>query len=98
LDPGYQLAQSCHAAIQFNKEHEDLGNQWYYNSNYIVTLSVADEAGLLKLIRAAEEKDLKFSIFFEPDLQYAITAIALQPSPISKRLCSKLKLALKEST
>ncbi len=59
-------------------------------------LSVADESELLKLIKKADENNIKYSIFFEPDLKYEITAIALEPGLISKKLCSKIKLALKK--
>jgi len=42
----------------------------------------------------AKEKEIKFSIFREPDFDDEITAIALEPGRKSKKLCSKLNLAL----
>lgn len=59
-------------------------------------LSVKNEEGLLSLIDKACKKDIKFSIFFEPDLKYEITAIALEPGKESKKLCNGLRLALKD--
>lgn len=96
LSPGYQATQSCHALRQFIDEHSEIDKQWFERSNYLAVLSVRNEQELLDLIDKASRKDLKYSIFFEPDLKYEITAIALEPGKESKKLCGKLKLALKD--
>lgn len=88
------IAQSCHVAFTFAQEHEDIVYKWQNESNYIVILSVKNEAMLAKLIVAAQFRDIKFSVFIEPDLNNEITAIALEPGVESKKLCSNLKLAL----
>lgn len=85
-----------HAAIQFVFEHTDVTNNWYQASNYLGLLSVSNEDELLRLIEQAKQNNIKFSIFKEPDIDNQITAIALEPGIKSKKLCSKLKLALKE--
>lgn len=54
-----------------------------------------DESDLNKLIEKALLNNIKFSVFREPDIDNQITAITLEPSLISKKLCSNLKLALK---
>lgn len=97
LSPGYQGVQSIHAAIQFAMEHPDTNKVWFENSNYLGFLSVADEIELSKLIELASYNDIQFSVFKEPDIDNQITAIALAPGPKTKRLCSNLKLALRES-
>lgn len=90
------LPQACHALQQFAIEHSELNKSWFETSNYLAVLSAKNEEELLTLIDKASRRGLQFSIFFEPDLKYEITAIALAPGKESKKLCSNLKLALKE--
>lgn len=54
-----------------------------------------NEAGLMELIERATANGIAHSIFREPDIDNQITAIALAPGPKSKKLCSRLPLALK---
>ena len=95
LEPGYQAVQSIHAAIQFKFEHPEISLNWFEKSNYLGLLSVANEEELIKLTQQAKELDISYSIFREPDIDNQITAIALAPGPKSKKLCSRLPLALK---
>lgn len=95
LEPGYQAVQSVHAGIQFIFEHPEYAEYWFKQSNYLGLLSVNDEAELTNLIEQATAHDIRFSVFREPDVDNQITAIALAPGPKSKKLCSKLPLALK---
>lgn len=84
-----------HALRQFNFDHPEIDKNWFENSNYLGLLSVANEAELHKLIQKAMAKDIHFSIFKEPDIGNKVTAIVLEPGPLTKKLCSNLKLALK---
>lgn len=90
-----QLAQSCHAALEFAKEFPEKIKEWMEISNYICCVSVSNEEEIHELIEKASTKDIRFSIFREPDLDDQITAIALEPSDKSRKLCSCLKLALR---
>lgn len=65
-------------------------------SNYIAVLNVSGEDELIKIIEKASLQDIKYSIFREPDIDNQITAIAISPGPKSKKLCSNLRLALKD--
>ena len=96
LKPGYQGVQACHAAFQFCFEHPDFTKEWFEKSNYLGFLSVKNEDELVSLINKAQRYGINFSIFREPDIGNEVTAIALEPSPISKKLCSALPLALSE--
>jgi peptidyl-tRNA hydrolase len=96
LSNGYQAVQSMHAAIQFAFEHKDIVGDWYQTSNYLGLLSVANESELEQLVEQAKRNNIRFSVFKEPDIDNQITAIAFEPGIHSKKLCSKLKLALKE--
>ena len=52
---------------------------------------------LLKLLEKCNKRGLKTSVFVEPDLGNQVTAIAIEPSPETQRLCSSLPLALKNT-
>lgn len=97
MKPGYAGVQSIHAAIQFAMEHPDTNKVWFEKSNYLGFLSVADEKELLHLIEIASHHNIQFSVFKEPDIDNQITAIALAPGVKTKKMCSNLKLALRES-
>lgn len=94
LSPGYQAVQSMHALREFVNDHPDIDSEWYSNSNYLGLLAVKDEYHLDSLIQKANEKGVRVSVFREPDIGDRITAIAMEPSPISKKLCARLPLAL----
>jgi len=96
LQPGAQIAQSCHVAIAFCMEHPEVERLWYEVSNYIAVLVVNNESELRKLIDRAERNGVQFSIFREPDFDNQITAIAIEPGDRGRRLCSSFPLALKE--
>ena len=55
-------------------------------------LAAPDEYCLFGLCDAAKARGLRFSVFFEPDLGNALTAVALEPA--ARRLVSRLPLAL----
>jgi hypothetical protein len=96
LEPGYQGTMAIHAAIQFGMEHPITNKNWYEKSNYVGFLSVSNEEELLFLSRKAMMLEIECSIYREPDINNEIAAIALAPGKRSKKLCSNLKLALKE--
>lgn len=94
LRPGQQAVQAAHAMRQFVEEHPGLDVPWFEKSNTLALLSVSDEASLERLADKADDLDLKLSVFREPDLGNALTAIALEPGPRSRKLCRNLPLAL----
>ena len=95
LTPGAKLAQSCHAALCFREEHEEISKQWLKESNYICILEVNSEQDLIDLLEISKKHNIASSLFKEPDLNNSLTAIALEPGLISKKICSKLPLALR---
>jgi hypothetical protein len=82
-----------HALREFANDHPDIDNQWYTKSNYLGLLVVESEQALKNLLLTAAEKGVRFSVFREPDIGDKITAITMEPSSISKKLCAKLPLA-----
>ena len=95
MSPGYQGVQSQHAAIQFMMEHSEIAKHWFGKSNYLGWLSVANEKELHRLVEEALLQGIPVSVFREPDVDDEVTAIAIAPGPQSRKLCSKLQLALK---
>jgi Peptidyl-tRNA hydrolase PTH2 len=95
LEPGYQAVQSMHALRQFTAEHPEIDKLWFEQSNYLGLLSVMNEQELHTLIEQATAHDIRCSVFREPDIDNQITAIALAPGQKTKKLCSRLPLALR---
>ncbi len=95
MSPGAQLAQSVHAAFEFAFSYPELTKNWMDISNYITILSISNESELMLLIEKALDRDIELSLFLESDMNNELTALALAPCKESKKLCQKLKLALK---
>lgn len=96
LSPGLQLAQSVHAAFHFFAEWPSLARSWLVESNFLVVVAVPDKDALAALAGLAVEEGIARTIVREPDLGDAITAVALEPGSIARRLCAEFPLALKE--
>ena len=92
--PGLRMAQTCHAAIQFQHEFPQLSKSWIESSNYLVILEVDNEIQLKSLIDKAEQIGICSSVFKEPDLDNQVTAVAFEPGELSKRLLKNIKLAM----
>lgn len=80
---------------EFTQQYPEITYEWHSKSNYLGLLSAKDEYQLQELIAKANSIGIRYSVFREPDIGNQITAIALAPGPKTKRLCSKLPLALK---
>lgn len=95
ISPGYQAVQAAHAAINFQHEFPSVSKEWNDCSNYLVFLSTENEQSLEHLIEKAKCKDIKYTVFREPDIDNQITAVAFEPSDAARKLCSKYPLMLK---
>lgn len=89
--PGFRAAQICHALRQFGDEHPAVDKLWFETSNTLVLLEVPDEQALLSLADEAKANGLPTSLFREPDIGYAPTALALGPG--ARHLVRHLPLA-----
>ncbi len=96
LHPGYQAVQSAHAAVDFQHQYPDISKKWNKESNYLIILSVENEEQLLLFLEKVKYRDIKYTEFREPDIDNQLTAIAIEPGENSRKLTSKLPLALKE--
>lgn len=79
MRPGVQMLQGCHAVIEFQHEHPEIAKEWNTNSKYLVFLSVENEQHLQILLSKTQFRNLKYSVFFEPDIGNQLTAIAIEP-------------------
>lgn len=89
---GLQAAQLVHGAIEWVLLYPELTKDWHNISNYVTILAVENESKLLDLIDKARNKNIRFSVFKEPDQDNAITCIVLEPGIYSKKLCSNIQL------
>jgi siroheme synthase (precorrin-2 oxidase/ferrochelatase) len=79
----------------FIEEHSQIEKEWFKNSNYICFLAVSSELELDTLLQKAQKMSILCSIFKEPDMNNSLTAITFEPGKKTKKLLSKIKLALK---
>ena len=98
LQPGYILAQSLHAVIDFILKYPAESQNWNSLSNYLVCLTVKDETSLLSLCHKLTLEDIKHVMVREPDIDNQITSIAIEPCDRARKICSNMPLALKEYT
>lgn len=98
LPPGAQACQVVHVICELAHRWTYSFLEWKLTSNTIVFLSVNNEDELKKMIFEAHKKDIQVECFYEPDLDNALTAIALVPddNPDISELCKDLPLALEE--
>lgn len=90
--PGLLAAQLCHAMRQFSEEHPDVDKTWFECSNTLVLLEVSGERELVDLADSARAHGAPVSVFYEPDLDNAPTALAIGPE--GRTLVRHLPLAL----
>jgi len=88
LAPGARASQLCHALRAFVESHPEVDRSWYEESNTLVLLEVDDEDALMRLAWRATMTGVPWSMFREPDMNDAATALALGPSgqPLVRRL------------
>ena len=96
IEPGYQVSQITHAAFRFAISYPEETRSWINTSEVIVCLGIKNEEELFKLTQKAEIRNIKHSIFREPDLNNELTSVVFQPGEDSKKLCSNLGLVLRK--
>lgn len=90
LPSGAQASQLVHATAEFFYHHNDEARAWYEQSNTVVLLEALGERdlhALVRLVRAAK--------VHEPDLNNALTALAILPSSGGNKVTRKLPLAFR---
>jgi hypothetical protein len=82
-------------ATQFTQDFID----WNTYSKYIVVLTVKNEQELRNLVKKLRCDEIQYSVFIEPDMDNALTAVAINPrhSEQAKKHIGHLPLALRES-
>jgi hypothetical protein len=77
---------------QFAVDHPEVFGKWFRESNTIVIISVPEITALEVKCRAA---GVTLSAFSDDDLGNAVTALAIGPGDVARKLCQQYKLALK---
>lgn len=91
------IPQVAHVIAEFATDFPVEYKEWHQNNNYIIVVSCKTEQELLDFSKSLKDKGVQFSEFYEPDIGNKLTAIALVPSKQSKKLCSRLPLAGKNT-
>lgn len=91
LQPIVQSIQAGHAAIQFQHDEPQIAKEWHDKSKHLVYLSAKNENHLMDLIFKSQIKNIKYSVFKEPDINNEITAVAFEPK--AYRMLANLPLA-----
>lgn len=94
LSPGYKVAQSVHAMADFAVKFEHEFKQWQMGSNYLCCLET-NELKMRRLIEKFQMLDIKYEVFYEPDIGDQMTSIAVEAISREqhKKLFKNLKLA-----
>jgi len=82
-----------HAAMNFAAEHNAEFFNWQTNCNSIITLSCKNEHELFDLSKSLQREGYTITEFFEPDIGYGLTSIAIAPCDSIKKRLSNLRLA-----
>src|SRR6266700_2051732 len=97
LPPGLQAAQAVHAAFAFFHAQPVATGRWLLQSNFLVIVTVPDEAALLDLITEAHTRGVVHVGVREPNIGDEATAVAFTPGKAAQRLCANLPLALRQA-
>lgn len=96
LSPGAQAVQGMHALVEFKFEYPEHASAWHAESNTLGFLSVPDEKALNELCGLLFSLDIRHTMFREPDMGYALTALAIEATDQAMESVRPLKVALRE--
>lgn len=94
LSAGYQTAQTAHALAEYAYKNPRTFKRWRRRSGYLICLAVKDSKELEALMSQLTEKKVRFTPFYEPDVNQ-ITAITISPGELADKLTAYISLANK---
>lgn len=80
MPPATQACQAAHVVIEFGRSHPRLIADWHASSGVLVLLAAPDELELSRIRVDVAAAGLRAVPFHEPDLDGALTAIAVEPA------------------
>jgi hypothetical protein len=92
LPAATQACQAAHAAVEFCLTYPRPTADWHASSGALVLLAALDELDLSRIHVDVTESGLRVAPFHEPDLDGALTAIAVEPA--GWRFLARLPLVL----
>ena len=96
LPPATQACQAAHAAVEFGLRYPRLTAGWHASSGVLVLLAAPDELELSRIRVDVAAAGLRAMPFHEPDLDGALTAIAVEPA--GWRFLTRLPAMLADGT
>jgi peptidyl-tRNA hydrolase len=96
LNEAQQAVQCTHAAIDYCLAHPEHSGPWHSQSNFLVLLEADSEKHLMQLHKTCKTRGLSTILFREPDLANQVTALAIQPGKLARRICKHLPLLLNQ--
>jgi peptidyl-tRNA hydrolase len=96
LPVGFASAQCAHAAFQFARDRWEQTAPWMRDSQWLVIVTVPDEAHLEDLSARARLNGVGQVCWHEPDRDNELTAVALDPGKGARLLCANLPLLGRE--
>lgn len=90
MPPATQACQAAHAAVEFSLTFPLLTADWHASSGVLVLLAARDELDLGRIRVDVADAGLRNVPFHEPDLDGALTAIAVEPA--GRRFLARLPL------
>ena len=92
MPPATQACQVAHAALEFFLSYPRLTADWHASSGALVLVAARDELDLSRIRVDVAAAGLRAASFCEPDLDGALTAIAVEPA--GWRFLARLPLVL----
>jgi hypothetical protein len=96
LPAATQACQAAHAAVEFCLTYPRLTEQWHASSGALVLLAARDELDLSRIRVDVASSGLRAVPFHEPDLDGALTALAVEPA--GRQFLARLPLVLATAT
>lgn len=91
--PGQIAVQAMHAMAEFLFKFKEKSEEWHINSNSICLLEADNISHLEEIKLKANDKNISFAEFYEPDYNNSLTTIALEPGTKTKKILLSFQIS-----
>lgn len=92
LEPGYQIAQSIHSAVEYALNYTGQMAEWNFDSNYVLVLGTDNESTLEQFVLKLDLITPDYRVFYEPDIDQE-TSVTFLSSDETDLLTQNMPLA-----